>query len=205
MLSSGFFQRKKRSVSSALTIDLSYGSNENVPCLEVDILSILQVCSAWSYNFFTFLILFLAVPWQFLVSLILFHRLSRDGHHQHPTKSLLCLILQSFTFPILFSVKLLLFLILPFYLTPSAPDPPPLLDPATLHVYDLYLWSYFTAWSWEKRSGVKLVRDMYRSGNEEIMLKLSVKALILTLGFHPLSSAAKWSPENWLARRLTVS
>ena len=52
MLSSGFFQRKKRSVSSALTIDLSYGSNENVPCLEVDIISILQVCSAWSYNFF---------------------------------------------------------------------------------------------------------------------------------------------------------
>ena len=105
-------------------------------------------------QFFTFLILFLAVPWQFLVSLILFHRLSRDGHHQHPTKSLLCLILQSFTFPILFSVKLLLFLILPFYLTPSAPDPPPLLDPATLHVYDLYLWSYFTAWSWQKKRKV---------------------------------------------------
>ena len=34
---------------------------------------------------------------------------------------------------------------------------------------------------------------------------MSVKALILTLGFHPLPSAAKWSPENWLARRPTVS
>ena len=139
MLSSGFFQRKKRSVSSALTIDLSYGSNENVPLSRSGHHQHLTSLFCLILQFFTFLILFLAVPWQFLVSLILFHRLSRDGHHQHPTKSLLCLILQSFTFPILFSVKLLLFLILPFYLTPSAPDPPPLLDPATLHVYDLYL------------------------------------------------------------------
>ena len=106
--SSDFFfteKKEKRFICIQRQLILSYGSNENVPCLEMDIISILQVCSAWSYNFLRFQSHF---PQNSLCCR------SPPSTWFPPFLILLfCLIPQFFTFPIFF-LQVFLFLILLF-------------------------------------------------------------------------------------------
>ena len=108
--------------------------------------------------------------------------LSRGGHHQHLTSLFLicfCLILQVFLI-FYFSLILQFFTFLIFFLA----------VPWQFLVSLILLHYYFSAWSWEEKSGMKLLRDMYQSGKWRNYVELSVKALILTYCFHPLSSTA---------------
>ena len=98
-------KKEKRFICIQRQLILSYGSNENVPCLEMDIISILQVCSAWSYNFLRFQSHF---PQNSLCCR------SPPSTWFPPFLILLfCLIPQFFTFPIFF-LQVFLFLILLF-------------------------------------------------------------------------------------------